>query len=77
MGSFSPGHWLMVVLLLAVMALLLKTLIGALRRSDIRPPAPPLPPLAERLHELDGLRARGLISEPEYRHQRARIITRL
>lgn len=74
MGSFSPWHWLMVLLLLAFMALLLKALIGALRRSDYRPPATLSRPPAERLRELDGLRVRGLISEPEYRRQRAQIV---
>lgn len=86
MGSFSILHWILVLFVLVVPAVIVGLIIWfATRASKRRPTATPraLPPaippslqpsVESRLQALDDLKSRGLITDAEYDQQRAFIL---
>ena len=84
MGGFSIWHWLVLLLVVAVPVVsvaLLVWIVGQATRSSARATnvsartdLPGRPSIEARLRELAELKSKGLISDPEYDHQRAVIL---
>ena len=76
MGSFSIWHLLVLLVFLGGGVGLLGVVIWWVTRSarGAATPAAALPSVAERLRQLDALKAEGLISEAEHACQRATIV---
>jgi hypothetical protein len=77
MGSLGIAHWLVLLIMLGGGAGLLSLLIWLIARSS-RSAAPaiaaPRRSAADRLRELDAMKAEGLVSEPEWARRRAEIL---
>lgn len=76
MGSFSTWHWLSVLLLLCLPLVLFWLMLRALRKRRGGGAATE-PGTAERLQQLEALRASGYIGESEYRQKRSEILQQL
>lgn len=78
MNVFSPWHLIVLLLLVAgfgvLVAVVLVALIRAAGARSRQGSVPGLPPVGERLAELDDLLQRGSISPQEHGEARARVL---
>lgn len=91
MGGFSIWHWIIVLFVLGTCAGVVGLIVWLAVRTSRPPKAPPAMPdprptpiespvesaIESRLRELDGLKAKGLVSDAEYEQRRAAILDSL
>lgn len=70
MGSFSVWHWLILLCVLGIPAVIVGLIIWFVSRASKRRQLP----TEDRLRELSSLKSKGLISEDEYERQRSAIL---